>query len=56
MIFIFRNHCELLLTDNLWKSIYFIAQKMNVSEYVCKNCLKESDILLKCLENFTNIS
>ena len=41
------NLCRLFLED-----FFFVAQKMHISEYVCKNCLKELGILLKCRESF----
>ena len=41
------NLCQLLL-ENFFRS----TQKMHISEYVCKICLKELEILLKCWETF----
>ena len=32
--------------------LFFSTQKMHISEYVCKTCLKELGILLKCRETF----
>ena len=37
--------------DCFWRTC-FVAQKMHISEYVCKTCLKELGTLLKCRETF----
>ena len=42
------NLCWLLLED----SFFAAHKKMHISEYVCKTCLKELGILLKCRETF----
>ena len=41
------NLCQLLLED-----FFCSTQKMHISEYVCKICLKELGILLNCRETF----
>ena len=41
------NLCQLLLED-----FFCSTQKMHVSEYVCKICLREEGILLKCRKAF----
>ena len=41
------NLCQLLLED-----FFCSTQKMHVSEYVCKICLREQGILLKCRKAF----
>ena len=35
-----------------WRTFFCSTQKMHISEYVCKTCLKELGILLKCRETF----
>ena len=35
-----------------WRTFFCRIQNMHISEYVCKNCLKELGILLKCRETF----
>ena len=35
-----------------WRTFFCSAQKMHVSEYVCKTCFKELGILLKCRKTF----
>ena len=44
------NHCQLLLEE-----FFCGKQKMHVSEYVCKNWLKELEILLKCRKMFEKV-
>ena len=41
------NLCRLLLEDN-----FLPHKKMHISEYACKICLKELEILLKCRQTF----
>ena len=52
----FHHKISLALWDQSLPTVsgelFFVAQKMNISEYVCKNCLKELGILLKCRESF----
>ena len=40
-----------IFTDCFWKA-FFSTQKIHISEYVCKTCLKELRISLKCSETF----
>ena len=35
-----------------WWTFFCSTQKMHISEYLCKTCLKELGILLKCRETF----
>ena len=35
-----------------WRTFFCSTQKMHISEYVCKTCLKELGILLKYRETF----
>ena len=42
-----------IFVDCFWRTFFFAAhKKMHISEYVCKTCLKELGILLKCREIF----
>ena len=42
-----------IFADCFWRTFFFCStQKMRISEYVCKTCLKEFGILLKCREIF----
>ena len=41
-----------IFADCFWRTIFCSTQKMHISEYVCKTCLKELGILLKYRETF----
>ena len=42
-----------IFADCFWRTFFLCStQKMRISEYVCKTCLKELGILLKCREIF----
>ena len=41
-----------IFANCFWKTIFCSTQKMHISEYVCKKCLKELEILLKFRETF----
>ena len=43
----FPGTLRTIFTDCFWRTIFCSTKKMHVSEYVCKTCLKELDILLK---------
>ena len=51
-ITIFPWHFEIDLCQLLLEDFFCSTQKMHISEYVCKTCLKELGILLKCRETF----
>ena len=44
----FPGTLRTVFTDCFWRTIFYSPQKMHISEYVCKSCLKELGILLKC--------
>ena len=44
----FPWHFESNFNDCFWRTIFYSTQKMHVSECVCKTCLKELGIFLKC--------
>ena len=52
--FITRFPCTLrsIFANCFWRTIFCSTQKMHVSEYVCKTCLRELSILFKCREIF----
>ena len=41
-----------IFANCFWRTFFCSTQKMHISEYVCKTCLKELGILLKCRETF----
>ena len=41
-----------IFANCFWRTFFCSTQKMHISEYVCKICLKELGILLKCRETF----
>ena len=47
----FSGALRTIFADCFWKT-FFQHKKMHISEYVCKACLKELGILLKCRETF----
>ena len=48
----FRGTLRSISTDCFWRTILCSTQKMHISEYACKNYLKELGILLECREIF----
>ena len=48
----FPWHFEINLRWLLLEDFFCGTQKMHISEYICKTCLKELGILLKCRETF----
>ena len=51
----FLWHFEINLCQLLLEGFLCSTQKMHISEYACKICLKELAILLKCRETFEKI-
>ena len=48
----FPWHFEINLRWLLLEDFFCGTQKMHICEYICKTCLKELGILLKCRETF----
>ena len=51
----FPDALRSIFFDCFLATIFCSTQKLYVSEYVCKTCLKELDILLKCRETFAKL-
>ena len=51
----FHDTLRSIFFDCFWGTIFCSTQKMYVSEYLCKTCLKELGILLKCRETFAKL-
>ena len=47
----FSGTLRLIFPDCFWRT-FCGTQKMHICEYICKTCLKEIGILLKCRETF----
>ena len=44
----FPGTLRLIFADCFWRTFFCGTQKMHICEYICKTCLKELGILLKC--------
>ena len=48
----FPSTLRLVFADCFWRTFFCGTQKMHICEYICKTCLKELGILLKCRQIF----
>ena len=48
----FPGTLKSIFADCFWRTFFVAHKKLHISEYVCKTCLKELGILLKCRETF----
>ena len=48
----FPGTLRLIFADCFWRTFFCGTQKMHICECICKTCLKELGILLKCREAF----
>ena len=46
----FRGTLRSVFADCFWRAFFVALKKMHISEYVCKTCLKELGIFLKCMK------
>ena len=48
----FRGTLRSIFADYFWRTLFAAHKEMHISGYVCKICLRELEILLKCRETF----
>ena len=48
----FPDTLRLIFADYFWRTFFCGTEKMHIWQYICRTCLKELGILLKCKKTF----